>query len=564
MKIHPATILFTLGFISPLPAQETPPTDSFAKYESLRQKAAPDRVAKGGPDETKEELTTEEGPDRIVELRKYSSRKTHSLSQLVMMDNTIGVIFPGSFLWAAAARDGQLHQLDQIPGRPPVTVTFSGLIDPVTAAPPAAPGDSLVISSGSIPLAPPRAFSSFSTNGTFSDFEEKSRQIFKSSTPGTNRLVADYNVSNSLKDALLSAGLSAKYWTSRMSAGLNQIEKSDRTVALLTLDQVHYSATTDAPLLGGHLPDHIVKANPELASRLAQGSITGGEVAYVRKVDYGRRLIATMSSQSSVEEFKQALSFAVSALGAGVSASESAEVKKAWSSVEGKLILIGGNYPEGLGEVFGGDVKSFLHAVKSVMSRANLTYDPKAGAVPISFELGYVQDNAPMQVYETAEFAGKIPGRIWGKVTNNVKISTDGGDAAVVHGDSEIDSDDWTLVRITSQTLTLSPDKRVLYFDLTWSACEGESNQTVDDDNTIITSSKRFEYKFNKPIKSIISPTSFGAAERWYAGGIDTPQAFQDHGLLTNIRVNFDGDGDRDHLRQSLNADFTFTVWLEE
>lgn len=33
-----------------------------------------------------------------------------------------------------------------------------------------------------------------------------------------------------------------------------------------------------------------------------------------------------------------------------------------------------------------------------------------------------------------------------------------------------------------------------------------------------------------------------------------------DHGLLTNIRVNFDADGDEDHKRQALTAHLTFTI----
>ena len=562
MKTYTAYLTLLLTLANTAFSQETNPPQSYEKYLLLRDKAFGDRSAKGGADETKEEVVEEEGVDKLVELKKVSSRKTQQLSQLVMMDNTIGVVFPGAFLWAAAARDGQLHQLDQIPGRPPVTITFSGLVDPTTTAASASTND-LVVMSGK-PRNSSKPFSSFSTNGTFSDFEEKSRKIFKSSIPATNRIVADYNVSSSLKEALLNTGLSANYWCARMSAGLGNIEKSDRTVAILTLDQVYYSAATDAPLLGGYLPDELVKNDPLLAARLAQGAITGGEVSYVRKVDYGRRLIATMSSQSSVDEFKQALSFAVKAIGSGIEGTESAEVKKAWNSVEGKLILIGGNYPDGLSEVFGGDMKSFVNAVKSVMSKESLAYNPKAGAVPIAFELGYARDNAPMQVFETAEFAGRIPLRVFGKVTQKKEVRTSGADSAIVQGDSEIDSDDWTLVRITSQKLTLSQDKRTLHFDIEWSAYEGESDRTIDSDNTIITSSKRFDFSFNKPIKSIISPTAFGSAGQWYAGGIDTPQAFPDHGLLNNIRVNFDGDGDNDNKRQSLTADLTFTIWLEE
>lgn len=46
-------------------------------------------------------------------------------------------------------------------------------------------------------------------------------------------MISEYQVSTSLKDALLSIGMSAKYWENRMSANLVQLRDERRCVALL-------------------------------------------------------------------------------------------------------------------------------------------------------------------------------------------------------------------------------------------------------------------------------------------------------------------------------------------
>jgi hypothetical protein len=371
-------------------------------------------------------------------------------------------------------------------------------------------------------------------------------------------------IRQSLKDALLSIQLSAKYWEASMSAGLKNIRSESRTVALMTLDQVNFSATADAPPLGGYLPEDLVKNNELVSSRLVTGMVTGGEPVYVRRVDYGRRVLVSLSSESSSEELNDALKVAVDFVKGEFKGEFTEKQKQAFKSVEGKIVIIGGKYPDGVSGFFGGDLSAFVKTIQAIMAKQNVDYDPKEGAVPVSFELAYVDDNAPMQVFETAEFAGKIPVRRFEKVVKSKHVKTTGQDAAVTRQDDEIDSDDWTLVQLTSQRLRLSEDRRTVHFDLVWQAFEAEKNKSIRNDRTIIRSSKTFSFPFPKPIKTIISKAAFGAQNQWYAGKVHTAQPFDNCGLLSNIRVKFDADGDKDHLVQSLQADLEFSVWLEK
>jgi|GEM_PF-4830223 len=538
---------------------------AYDRYRSVIEKNKADRKSDeilGTHEVNKGPTVEQQAGDKIQEFTEITYRRTSDLENLVMMDNTIGVVFPGSVLWASAIRDGQLHQLEQISGRPRVTTTFTGLTDVKMQARFLESRNDLVITASRESKDDEQGIRSlsFSHDGSYSGFLDGAQAVFEGRVSQGTRVNADFKISSSVEDAALGLGLSAKYWGGRLESGLEHIKEKQRSVAVMTLSQVFYSATTDAPPLGGYIPPKLLKDNPDIAEILAVRAVAGGEIAYVRRVDYGRRILISLSAEASGESFKAALDTSIKWATGEFSGEISDETKQVWESVEGKLIIIGGKYPPGVNGFFGGDMESFGNAVKAIMSEEYV--NSPDGAVPISFELAYVDDNAPMQVFETIEFAGKIPGRKWGKITKRLRISTGGEDTAVTRQDSEIDTDDWTLIQLTSQDLSLSPDRRTVRFDIVWHAFEGEKNKELK--KTIIRSAKSFSIPFAKPVREFVSPRHIGARNEWYSGERHTPQQFPNHGLLKNIRVRFDAKGGNDHLVQQLRAELSFTLWLEE
>lgn len=531
----------------PEPPVEPDPTPAYYRFYEIEQNARADRVSDQavGTTELSRSSPQEEmngAGDRITEFTRAVYRTARDLTKLVMMDNTVGIIYPGSMLWAAAVRDGQLHQLETIPGRPPVTVTFSG-VQAVQPAPPA------IV---------------FAHDGTYSDFMTHAAGVFANMNSSHTRLIADYRVSSSLEDALLSIGLSAYGWGASMSADLTHIRNERRSVAVMTLDQVFYSASMDSPQAEGILPSRLLLNDAQLAAGLARGAETGGEVAYVRKVDYGRRILVSLSANASSEELRLAVSAAGNWMSGGFRGSVDHRTRQVWQSVEGKFIIIGGSYPSGVSPFFGGDIESFGRTIQAITSESFV--NDTRGAIPVSFELAYASDNAPMQVFETVEFAGRIPGRSWGKRVQRIAIFTDYNDADTVRHDDELGSDDWSMVELTSQALRLSPDRRAISLDLEWNAFEGEHTRTIRGDRTVIRSLKSINFlPYPKPVRSIVtSPTSYGARQEWYAGRQHDFVSFPNHGLLTDIRVRFDANGRQDHLVQRLDAFANFEIWIEE
>lgn len=51
-------------------------------------------------------------------------------------------------------------------------------------------------------------------------------------------------------------------------------------------------------------------------------------------------------------------------------------------------------------------IQSFVRAIQAIMSQAYV--NDSRGALPVSFELSYVRDNAPMQVYGVEKDWGDV------------------------------------------------------------------------------------------------------------------------------------------------------------
>lgn len=520
--------------------------EAFERFLDTMERARADRVSDAelgtvelGRGDTFVELN--QAGDRRTEFTEVTLQKTKNLTNLVMTDNTIGKVYPGALLWAAPVRDGRLNQVERIPNRPPVTTSFTLLRN----------------------VAPRPTALTFEHDGSFSDFLAGAADVFDAVGSGGTRLIAEYKISSSLDDALLSIGLSAKFWGSSAQAGLEMIENRRRSVAVMTLDQVFYSAAVDVPSFEGFVPLRVIREDARLASALAESAERDGEIAYVRKVDYGRRILVSLSAEASTEELNIAIDTSIKVLSGEFNGELDRRTKEVWESVEGKIIIIGGSFPPGISGFFDGDMQSFVNTIKAIMSEdfVNDTH----GALPVAFELAYANDNEPMQVFETIEFAGKIPGRSWGLVTKRESIFTDASNAAPIRSDNEINTDDWTMVRIDSQRLRLASDGRTVLFDLVWSAWEGEKNHTIRGDRTVIESRKTFTFQQPRPVSEIVSRTSFGPMDRWFSGRL--PQVtlpFGNHGLLENIQVVVDGPGGHDSDFQRLDATLAFEVWLEE
>jgi hypothetical protein len=137
-------------------------------------------------------------------------------------------------------------------------------------------------------------------------------------------------------------------------------------------------------------------------------------------------------------------------------------------------------------------------------------------------------------------------------------VATSGDNASLARGDSEIDSDDWTLVTLSHQSLLLLADGHTIEFVVEWQADEGNKNKSLGD--TTIKSRKEFHIDIGRRVVTIASPLAVGKITQWYKGKVNSPQAFPGSELLRNITVQFDRSGRNDVAAQRLTATLVFDV----
>lgn len=137
-------------------------------------------------------------------------------------------------------------------------------------------------------------------------------------------------------------------------------------------------------------------------------------------------------------------------------------------------------------------------------------------------------------------------------------IATSGGDAQVIAGDSEVNSDDWTRVEVT-YGIEQADNDRSLRMTLTWFTQELKSNRSHGD--TRIRSKKTFAL-YSVPSEcldlrianALGLATSLTDSSNDYSGKVHGVVPYPDAGALRNVRVQFDHKGGDDDKVQSLSA----------
>jgi|GEM_PF-2444186 len=134
------------------------------------------------------------------------------------------------------------------------------------------------------------------------------------------------------------------------------------------------------------------------------------------------------------------------------------------------------------------------------------------------------------------------------------QVRTTGGDASIVTGDDEIDSDDWTSVEL-SYSVRIVNAGREIQLTLNWYSQERNSNKSKG--NTRYKSSKTFTL-FRAQSGSIIADIQgidlSANREEYYRGEVHGFKPFPATGSLHDITVRVDADGGNDMQQQALTA----------
>lgn len=465
---------------------------------------------------------------------KYQTAQ--KLTEQVLQDNTAGIVYPGSLLWAnPLLHDSRLDPV-AVSQHSPVTVTLSSAVSEAASM-------------------------SFVHDGTFSDFVKQSREVIRNITTSEARLVFTSQVSRDLRSALLKANLSASGWFNKVGAMVDSSESATRTYAILSLDQVYFTLTAEPGATGSFIDAQLF--NDEAQARaLISSAQREGEPVVVRRVNYGRRLLLIIESESGAKALKRALNFHVQGLGIEAEGDVSQEMKDTWEQMNVHAIVIGGKLTDPLIDTITGNPADLMKNINAYFKETK-SFSPDTSAAPLSFEVAYAVDRAQATNYETTDFSGKIRGRRFlaeGEVSVRTPIELTPDSATLVRGDTEMDSDDWTWTKV-SYTLSGVGTKRA-EIRIIYTAREGNRNKSFG--NSYFRSRKTFLLgEYNRQIKGFNVAAS-GSEEKWHGKGERHYwQTFGSFGPLRDIRVSFDKRGRKDLDVMKMSCDLHLIVELD-
>ena len=518
--------------------------EQFEKYIEELEDRISDR-----PVPLREDYDRQQGPavteketrgNMVFEYDRQAYRSQRSISELVLRDNTVGRIYPGSLLKARPLIEQSRLDLLALKEPPRSIVTLSSGID--------------------------ETLKSIVHNGTFSDYIAKISPVIQSIQDGDVRIEYKTHYGKSLQSVLLRANLALDGWGAEINASVSKSEKKEKSFALISLDQVYFTAIAEPEERGSYLTQELFE-NQVNRDTLIKSLKRSGEPVVVQSVTYGRRLVVTLESDSSEEDLEAALAFKYNSGTGEVSGDISAENRETLARTRINASVIGGVANAALIRAISSSPVDLRKNINDFIANT-IKISPDIDAAPVSFTADYAFDRAQASSNLFADFSGYVPRGSYppiNRITDKLLMDKNNKDDLSVGGDKEIDSDDWTYTRIQYELQILNT--RHLALNIVYEAREGNKDKSFGDTRFIISKTIGTENAsepwgpFDRPIKSFSVDTR-KQKEHWHKGKKHGFQPFPSFGPLKNIEVSFDKSGRNDDDAFKLKADIDFTVTI--
>jgi len=472
--------------------------------------------------------------NEILGIQTTTSESVERLEEMIMHDNTIGVIYPGALLWGTPfLTKSELHPV--LPAnRPPQAVTLTGA----------------TLTTGQS--------ATFEFDGTYRTFIDTANEVL--GTVQMTRALTKMQRSNitDLRSSLLALNMSARFWAGKFDASLEESYQRAASASLISIDRSDFSLTVQPKALA-----ELVRADSLKEAGLLQPAAEDGELIYVRRVTYGRRLLVAVTSTASQADLEKALSFGINGIGVDVDAGIRQKLREISKSMVARMIVIGGEQDEHLNALQSQLIRDpgSLYDVLGAYLEATGARHRASAAVPLSFETAFAIDHTPVASFETAKFARE--GKLYSCLPEGETVLTGSIElpppAECLDGkDCEVDSNDNTLAQVWS---SVRQDGKEVLLTVTYEVREGNGDRSTTDTHLRLSKDYRIPLNDERPFGAFIGNTDQNA-QRWYNGHVYGLQPFHDVGALRDVRVEVDRDGGNDHEVARLLANYSIPIRL--
>jgi hypothetical protein len=539
----------------PTPASASTQTDAsaaaWADFLALSNSAKSSRPSTPTQPDATSDAGTEETKlpgGHTVTLRKSIHRKGKLLESAVLQPRDTATLCPGMMLWRHPLEQGLITRVPHLQGSYPVDVTVIGL------ALPAGSSSSFVWSTGKI-----------------KDYQDGLREVLTKSQNASASVTISISEAETLDMALLDLGMSVKYWGAKVSGSLHSGRTSKRSFLVVAIDQTWFTATGEINSDGNMFPRNVFE-DIDNQNYVFPPMQQGDEPVFVKSVTYGRRMLVTVSSESSQESLKRALAFKYDGAGIGIQGGVTTDVLSTWATMDVKGTVVGGAGDGFVAAVFGDRGKLIQNLGKYLEETGAMKGNAAEKlqlAQPISFYSVYATDRVPMQVAETASYTGTVPiayTRDAGDTQADLTLSTEPGHAKRIGGkDDEIDTDDHTLVQV-SYALRIGKGNRTVEARIVWTAWEANKNSKPND--TVIQSVREWYEVYRqpnedpRPIESLRGNLRASFKADMAGEDLHGLRDFPNVGQMQSIKVEFDMDGSNDLQCQKMRGTIALSMRL--
>jgi hypothetical protein len=197
------------------------------------------------------------------------------------------------------------------------------------------------------------------------------------------------HTSHSLEESVLHLGLSARYLSAEVKGNLDVSTSIEHNAVLVSFVQRMFTVSVVLPQTPGEFFDQSFsteRLNEQIAARrIGEDNLP----TFVSSVVYGRAMLFSMSSVSSVDSLHAALEVALSQGSVGLTAAQASILRDATVS----LVTVGGDEAGATAAIQSGDIASYFSVAA-----------PLTTARPISYTVLNLGDNTIARVSETTSY----------------------------------------------------------------------------------------------------------------------------------------------------------------
>jgi hypothetical protein len=286
-------------------------------------------------------------------------RLSNKFDEIVALNSAYNdALYPGALIQGKDIVDGKLTSIGDF-AREPITLTINNSSEQIV-------------------------------NPNKATVEEGIGRLVKKAGPSPANILYYKEEMYSTEQAFLELGLSVGWLTGSVSTKFQKEKSVEKNSVILYFKQVYYTASVNTP----SAPADVFAPSVSVAD-LQQRIYPGNPACYISQVQYGRIILAKITSEQTIDAMASALEAAWTIVGT----EGRLDKNKIKFNCSVEAIVLGGSASGAANAVTAGSIDDINRLIKD-----EAVYSPSRPAYPIAYTVRYLSDGSPVKLGSTIEY----------------------------------------------------------------------------------------------------------------------------------------------------------------